>query len=222
MNSLKLEPAPRFVLAILCLFLFTPAAVAQHIRGALEGRVVDPNGAFVTNAQVKARHVSTNTEVNTTTNESGAFSFRNLEPGEYEIAIEGSGFRSFLAKHVIVKVGSVTPFEARLEIGEASAVIQVTADTEAIVDNVRHTVDGVITTRQIDNLPLNGRNFLDLAQLEPGVQTRDGGDFDPTKNQFVGVSIGGRGGRATRIQVDGVDITDETVGTTTANLSNES
>ena len=222
MNSLKLGSATHFTLAIFCLFLFTPAAVAQHIRGALEGKVIDPNGAFVTNAQVKARNVSTNAEVNTTTNESGAFSFRNLEPGEYEVAIEGSGFRNFLAKHVIVKVGGVTSFDAHLEIGEASAVIQVTADTEAIVDNVRHTVDGVITTRQIDNLPLNGRNFLDLAQLEPGVQTRDGGDFDPTKNQFVGVSIGGRGGRATRIQVDGVDITDETVGTTTANLSNES
>ena len=83
-------------------------------------------------------------------------------------------------------------------------------------------MDGVITTRQIDNLPLNGRNFLDLAQLDPGVQTRDGGLFDPTKNQFVGVSIGGRSGRSTRIQVDGVDITDETVGTTTVNLSNES
>ena len=222
MNSLKLESATHLTLAVICLFLFTPAAVAQHIRGALEGRVVDPNGAFVTNAHVKVRNVSTNAELDTTTNESGAFSFRNLEPGEYEVSIEGSGFRTFVAKQVIVKVGSVTPLEAHLEIGEASAVIQVTAATEAIVDNVRHTVDGVITTRQIDNLPLNGRNFLDLAQLEPGVQTRDGGDFDPTKNQFVGVSIGGRGGRATRIQVDGVDITDETVGTTTANLSNES
>jgi Carboxypeptidase regulatory-like domain/TonB dependent receptor len=218
MNSLKLESA----LAIIIICLFTPAAIAQHIRGALEGRVVDPNGASVTNAHVKVRNVSTNAEVTTTTNEGGAFSFQNLEPGEYEVAIEASGFRTFVAKQVIVKVGSVTPLEAHLEIGEASAVIQVTADTEAIVDYARSTVDGVITTRQIDNLPLNGRNFLDLAQLEPGVQTRDGGDFDVTKNQFVGVSIGGRGGRATRIQVDGVDITDETVGTTTANLSNES
>jgi len=108
--------------------------------------------------------------------------------------------------------------DVKLEVSETSATIEITANTEAIVDNSRSIVDGVITTKQIDNLPLNGRNFLDLAQLEPGVQTRDGGDFDPTKNQFVGVSIGGRSGRATRIQVDGVDITDETVGTTTANL----
>src|SRR6185369_6222998 len=215
-------PKLESTLVVLCLLLCASVATAQHIRGALEGRVIDPTGAVVTNAQVKARNVTTNAELNTVTNESGAFSFRNLEPGEYEVTVESSGFRVSLAKQVMVKVGGVTPLEVHLEVGQKTEVVQVTADTEAIVDNVRATVDGVITTKQIDNLPLNGRNFLDLAQLEPGVQTRDGGDFDATKNQFVGVSISGRGGRATRIQVDGVDITDETVGTTTANLSNES
>jgi hypothetical protein len=222
MNLPTLESVMQFTFIVVCLLVITPGAAGQHIRGALDGTVTDPTGAVVANAKVAARNVSTNAEVNTTTNQDGVFSFQNLEPGEYTVLVEGSGFRKFLAKQVIVRVGTPTRIEARLEIGETSAVIEVTANTEAIVDNIRSTVDGVITTRQIDNLPLNGRNFLDLAQLEPGVQTRDGGDFDPTKNQFVGVSIGGRGGRATRIQVDGVDITDETVGTTTANLSNES
>ena len=108
-----------------------------------------------------------------------------------------------------------------LEVGTTQEVVNVTAVSEATVDTTRATVDGVVTPRQIENLPLNGRNFLDLAQQEPGVQVRDGGDFDPTKNQMVGVSMGGRSGRSTRIQVDGVDITDETVGTTTTNISNE-
>src|SRR5215510_4849715 len=222
MNRPRLVHVTRCVFAIACLFLTTPAITAQHIRGALEGRVVDPAGAVVSAAKVKVRNVATNAEVSTTTNDTGVFSLQNLEPGEYTVTIEGSGFRTFLAKQVTIKVGSVTPMDVHLEVGETNIVIEVTANTEAIVDNSRTTVDGVITTKQIDNLPLNGRNFLDLAQLEPGVQTRDGGDFDVTKNQFVGVSVGGRGGRATRIQVDGVDITDETVGTTTANLSNES
>lgn len=221
MNQPGLVPVVRFGVVIAWLCLITPVITAQHVRGALEGTVVDPAGAVVSGVNVKARNVATNAEVSTTTGESGVFRLQNLEPGEYEVTISGSGFRTFLAKQVIIKVGSVTPFDVHLEIGETNAVIEVTANTEAIVDTSRATVDGVITTKQIDNLPLNGRNFLDLAQLEPGVQTRDGGDFDPTKNQFVGVSISGRGGRATRIQVDGVDITDETVGTTTTNLSNE-
>jgi hypothetical protein len=222
MNYPELRVPMRFMFAIVSLFLITPSVTGQHIRGALDGRVVDPVGAVVQNAKVTARHVSTNAEANTTTNDNGSFNLQNLEAGEYTITVEKTGFRTFVAKQVIVKVGGVTPMDVQLEVGETSATIEITANTEAIVDNSRSIVDGVITTKQIDNLPLNGRNFLDLAQLEPGVQTRDGGDFDPTKNQFVGVSIGGRSGRATRIQVDGVDITDETVGTTTANLSNES
>ena len=75
-----------------------------------------------------------------------------------------------------------------------------------------------MTSQQIETLPINGRNFLDLAQLEPGVQIQDGGTFDPTKNGFSSISFGGRFGRTARIEVDGLDISDETVGTTTANI----
>ena len=80
------------------------------------------------------------------------------------------------------------------------------------------TVQGVITTAQIENLPVNGRNFLQLAQLEPGVQIQDGAIFDPTKNGFSSISFGGRYGRTARIEVDGGDISDENVGTTTMNI----
>jgi hypothetical protein len=197
-------------------------AQAQHIRGALEGNVRDPNGAIVQGANVTLRNTGTGREITVITNEEGRFNFQNLEAGTYTLTIEKSGFRKYMASDVTVKVGSVTPLVAQLEVGQAQEVVEVVSVSgEAAVDTSRPTVDGVVTPRQIENLPLNGRNFLDLAQQEPGVQVRDGGDFDPTKNQMVGVSIGGRSGRSTRIQVDGVDITDETVGTTTTNISNE-
>ena len=86
------------------------------------------------------------------------------------------------------------------------------------VNTEQATVQGVLQHEQIENLPINGRNFLDLAQLEPGVQIQDGGNFDPTKNGFSSISFGGRFGRTARIEVDGIDISDETVGTTTQNL----
>src|SRR5499426_2826740 len=201
---------------------FGVSAMAQHIRGALEGTVTDPNGTVLSGARVIVKNNATSAEVTTTANDRGYFNVQNLEAGSYTVTVEQAGFRKYVAKDVNVKVGAVIPLTVALQVGAQEQVVEVTAtSTEAAVDTSRATVDGVITARTIQNLPLNGRNFLDLAQLEPGVQVRDGGDFDPTKNQMSGVSIGGRSGRSTRIQVDGVDITDETVGTTTANLSNE-
>jgi len=104
-----------------------------------------------------------------------------------------------------------------LTVGESAQVVEVQA-SEVAVNTEQATVQGVLTSQQIENLPINGRNFLDLAQLEPGVQIQDGGTFDPTKNGFSSVSFGGRFGRTARIEVDGIDISDETVGTTTQNL----
>ncbi len=86
------------------------------------------------------------------------------------------------------------------------------------VNTEQATVQGVLTSAQIENLPVNGRNFLDLAQLEPGVQIQDGQNFDPTKAGYSSISFGGRFGRTARINVDGVDVSDETVGTTTADI----
>jgi hypothetical protein len=214
--------------SILCLLfvliqaLFAVNTGAQVIRGALDGTVTDQAGAAISGARVIVTNDATNKEIATTTNERGYFTVQSLEAGSYSVRVEQSGFRKYLAKDVEIRVGQVTPLNVSLQVGTQEQVVQVTATgTEVSVDTSRSTVDGVITTKTIENLPLNGRNFLDLAGLEPGVQVRDGGDFDPTKNQMSGVSIGGRSGRSTRIQVDGVDITDETVGTTTANISNE-
>ena len=219
------KPLPSFLFGVfgvvLLLVTLSSVAIGQHIRGALEGTVNDPNGALVQGASVTLHNISTGVDTSVTTDDRGSFNFQNLEAGTYTVSVEKTGFRRSVTKDIAVKVGSVTPVTINLELGDAKETVEVVATTDATVDTSRPTVDGVVTPRQIENLPLNGRNFLDLAQQEPGVQVRDGGDFDPTKNQMVGVSMGGRSGRSTRIQVDGVDITDETVGTTTTNISNE-
>ena len=90
------------------------------------------------------------------------------------------------------------------------------------VDTQQATVGGVVTTQQIAELPLNGRNYLELARLEPGVEINEGRAFDPTKARYTGVSIAGRSGRETRVTIDGIDAVDEHVGTTTLNLTQES
>ncbi len=116
-----------------------------------------------------------------------------------------------------VQVGVTTAGSVRLQVGQADQVVEVQGSALQ-VNTEQATVQGVLSAQQIDTLPINGRNFLDLAQLEPGVQIQDGGTFDPTKNGFSSISFGGRYGRTARIEVDGIDISDETVGTTTQNI----
>src|SRR6266542_3365230 len=96
----------------------------------------------------------------------------------------------------------------------------VTAESVAI-DTTQATVGGVATARQIDELPLNGRNYLELARLQPGVEIQEGRSFDPTKSRYTGVSMGSRNGREARITIDGIDAVDEHVGTTTINISQD-
>ena len=114
----------------------------------------------------------------------------------------------------IVQINQVSSATIKLELGASSTVIEVSGQNVA-VNTDQAQVSGTLTTQQIENLPVNGRNFLDLAQLEPGVQIQDGGNFDPTKIGFSSISFGGRFGRSARIAVDGVDVSDENVGTTT-------
>src|SRR5207247_8841606 len=142
----------------------------------------------------------------------GSYSSGALTPVDYVVRAEGKGLRT-CERPLPVQVSTVAPGNVALEVGKESEVIEVQA-TALRVNTEQATVQGVVTAKQIDELPIS-RNFLDLAQLEPGVQIQDGQTFDPTKNGFSSISIGGRAGRTARIEVDGVDISDEYVGTTT-------
>jgi hypothetical protein len=184
--------------------------------GSIQGTVSDPSGAVVSGAKVSIRNMGTNQVSQTTTTSSGTFASGALIPGQYTVRIEAKGFHT-VELPVVVTVNTTTAANAKLTVGESTQVIEVQG-TALSVNTEQATVQGVLTSQQIENLPINGRNFLDLAQLEPGVQIQDGGTFDPTKNGFSSVSFGGRFGRTARIEVDGIDISDETVGTTTQNL----
>jgi hypothetical protein len=118
---------------------------------------------------------------------------------------------------ITVRVDQTANGNATLVVGDSSETVDVSA-SDLQVNTIQATVQGVLTSTQIANLPVNGRNFLDLAQLEPGVQIQDGQNFDPTKADYSSISFGGRFGRTARIEVDGADVSDETVGTTTTDI----
>jgi hypothetical protein len=210
-------------LALFSVGIFISSAVAQTPTGSIEGNISDPQSAFVAGATVTVTEVATGRTFTATTNEDGFFSVRSLAPGAYTIRIERQGFAAAAVENVVVQVGQVARADVQLKVGAATETVQVDiGDTDIQVDTTRQTVDGVITSRQITALPLNERNFLDLAALQPGVTVVDGGVIDPTKvNAFRAVRVNGGSGTGTRVQIEGIDITDETVGTTVANFSTD-
>ena len=208
----------RTVTIIGLVFLLSVFVLAQTTvgTGSIVGTVTDAQDAVVSGAKVVVANTQTGSTLNLTTNAAGSFTSGALPPGQYKIQITAKGF-STVSLAVTVQVGNTASGNAKLQVGQESQVVEVAADTVA-VNTEQSEVQGVLTSDQIENLPVNGRNFLDMAQLEPGVQIQDGQNFDPTKGGYSSISFGGRFGRTARINVDGVDISDETVGTTTQDV----
>ena len=218
-ESLKCDARSSLLLLIVsALLLISVGVVAQTTisTGSVVGTVTDPSGAVVNDAKVQITNKRTGQVMTTTTTSSGTYASGALNPGEYTVRVEGTGFKT-TETSVVVQVNTTTSANVQLTLGQSTQMIEVQA-SEVAVNTEQATVQGVLTSDQIENIPINGRNFLDLAQLEPGVQIQDGGTFDPTKNGFSSVSFGGRFGRTARIEVDGVDVSDENVGTTTQNI----
>ena len=208
-----------FVVSLTIAFLgYTPIAHAQSTiaSGGISGTVTDPSDAVVSGASVTITNKDTRQTLRFTSTSAGTFSSGGVTPGNYLVRVETKGFRTTEVS-VTVQVGVTSAVNIKLEVGETSSVVEVTGES-VMVNTEQPTVQGVLTSQQIEDLPIDGRNFLDLAQLEPGVQIQDGSNFDPTKVGYSSISFGGRFGRTARIEVDGVDVSDETVGTTTEDI----
>ena len=207
-------------MAVALVQLSTPnPASAQAIStngGSIQGTVIDPTGAIIPGATVTVTATDTGETRTTKTDSAGFYGVGPLIPGNYSITITAAGFSHEVIK-TVVKLGTVTAGNAKLALGNQSETIEVNAGALQInTDQIG--VAGEISKEQIDDLPINGRNILDVAQLQPGVILQSGMSFDPTKAGYSALSVSGVGGRTTRILLDGQDITDETVGTTIFNV----
>jgi hypothetical protein len=208
-------------LFLVLLFISALGISAQEPFGSISGTVLDPQGSVVQGATVTVRNVATNTTRSAVTNDSGEYRVLQLQPGVYEVKATANNFKQSVRQDIRVQVGQSTPIDFSLEIGGNTETVTVTATQEAQIERTDNTVSGVVNTIQIENLPLNGRNFLDLAQLQPGTEKVDGASFDPTKANYTGVAVGGQAGRSTQITVDGGSVVDNVVGTTVQNFSQE-
>lgn len=198
----------------------TPRLLAQAVSvngGSIQGTITDPQGAAVTGASVVIANPQTGYSRTLTTDTAGVYSLGPLNPGNYTVTVSAAGFEKLIV-NTVIRTGTATPGNFKLKVGQSTVEVEVNSGAVQI-NTDQPGVSGVITSEQIDSLPINGRNFLDLAQLEPGVQLQDGNTFDPTKAGYSALAVNGFSGRTTRILLDGQDITDENVGTTIFNVS---
>jgi hypothetical protein len=209
------------ILVVSCVLFWTLTSNAQELGTAvLNGDVTDPQGAVVSGAQISARNLATGATRSTTSSKAGLFVFNDLPPGTYQIKAESSGFAASLAT-VRLQVGQQANLPIRVSVGRAQTTIEVEdVDATELVNTVSSVVDGVVNTRQIDSLPLNGRNFLELALLMPGNTLAP--NFDPTKANTVVISSAGQLGRGGNVTIDGGDNNDDAVGGMLLNIPEDS
>jgi hypothetical protein len=193
--------------------------LAQAPVGSLNGTVHDQTGGVMQGATVTVTNKDTGQEHQAVTSADGSFAVSPLPAGNYIVKAGASGFRT-LIENATVQVGQVTSVDLVMQVGAASEVVSVQGEA-AQIDYDSHTIQGVITRQEIENLPLNGRSFLNLAMLEPGVtvSANSVGQY----NRLFDVNILGAdsGNGSVRITVDGATIADSVTGGTQQNFSQE-
>jgi hypothetical protein len=197
---------------------FAVFAVAQAPVGTLTGIVTDPSGAVIRNAEITIRNKATGAERKLRSDEDGSFSAAALPAGEYEVQAQVSGFRTLL-RQATLEVGAIARIEMTMEVGQKTEIVTVESSSAAQLNYESHTIDGVITRQKIQELPLNGRSFLQLAFLEPGVTASPGSTSQ--YNSLFSVSILGGDSNKTAITVDGGNVRNSIEGNTGMNFSQE-
>jgi hypothetical protein len=216
MQMQRLQGTPS-IFILFFVFLFCTFLLAQAPTGEIAGTVYDASGGVVPNASVTVKNAATAFERQLITNQNGQYSAPSLAAGAYEMRVTAPGFHT-LSVNAVVATGNVTTVDARLQIGEQKETITVgTVSPQLELES--HTIDQVITRQQIQQLPLNGRSFLQLALLSPGaaVSSNYQGDY----NRAMDVSILGGDPDRTRIAVDGARVNDAVDGGTQQNFSQE-
>jgi hypothetical protein len=210
----------RFIVLSFVILCLPVAAISQQAANAtLTGTVTDQMGAVVAGTKITATQLATGVNRETVSNSDGLYVFSNMPPGEYELRFEAKGFARHIITAVTLKVGQAVTINASLEIGTKPFDVDPIIQSPPLVDNSNSVIDGVIVSREVESLPLNGRNFLELALLVPGNSPAP--NFDPTKTNTVVISSAGQLGRGGNVTIDGADTNDDVVGGSIQNISQE-
>lgn len=182
----------------LCL---SSAASGQEVTGSITGTVIDPNGAALSGAQIRLSNSEKGFDRTYETNSDGVFSAPLLPPGVYSLTVEITGFKKYVQSDIQISVNDRRPIEIKLETGVVTEIVNVTADASIIQESP--TQQSLIEGSQVRQLPLNNRNFVQLATLAPGVTSSNSSQIGFGGLAVVQISI--NGGRTSAINwlVDG-------------------
>lgn len=199
-------------LATIVVFLFALNTIARaQSTATLQGAVTDTSNAAVPNATVTIHNQNTGIDRTTQTDQSGAYYAPGLLPGTYQVTITANGFQAFVIKDLMVDVASTVTANAQLKVGQLTEQVVVSGGTPLVSTN-SVSMSQVITQKMVQELPLNGRHFLDLAALTPGTMTpNQNGFLVAPLNGLGGLSIDTAGQRETtlNLMINGINLNDE-------------
>jgi hypothetical protein len=196
---------PFFYLVVVCFLLAAYPIYSQTTFGSIVGTVTDPSGAAVANTEVVLTNLGTNTKRTGTTNSDGLYQFVNLPPSQYSVAITKTGFTKVLRSPITVQTETTTTINIALQVGDVSQTVEVTAQTP-LLQTETSSLGQVVDQRKTNELPLNGRNPLNLVALVPSVVPQGGSMTNPNgQNPFAwgNYQIGGGMANQSMVWLDG-------------------
>ncbi len=198
-------------LGLVCLlalgFLLGSATPAQTFRGTILGTVTDTSGGAVVGATVVVKNVDTGVTRTTSTGIDGSYAVPELQIGTYSVTVTNAGFKSGLVTGIAVDVAVERRADVVLQTGDVAQQIEVNGDTLPQVDTTQNTLGGVIESKVVANLPVNGRDYQKLIFLVPGVAGSPDQITD-SPGSFGVFSVNGSRGRSNNFLLDGTDMND--------------
>jgi hypothetical protein len=205
MRSSNARQATR--VALFCLVCST-LLIAQSTGGRLLGRVSDPSGAVLSGVKIALVNEATGVSREVTTNESGDYTFVEVQPGLYRVEFEQAGFKKNVRKDVTVEINQVLTLNMTMQLGGAQEVVEVTSEAP-LVETTSTQMGAVVNSRSVSQLPLNTRDTYQLLSLQPGVQSTTGTDLFYGSDRAGVVSVNGGRGRSNNFSVNGGDANDQ-------------
>jgi hypothetical protein len=207
-----------FFFAVLFLFVRQFAFAQGAATGDLHVSVKDPKGSGVTNATVTARDVAKGLERAGSSDGQGGYSVRQLAPGTYSVTVDAPGFAKAEATGVAITVGEMAELPVTVTVAGSREVIEVSSQAE-LVETARSSTTDTIGQRRIDNLPINGRNYINFTLTDSQVLRDNAPNTGAAPTS--GLNISGQRGRSNLVNVDGADATDNAVNGVRSTVSQE-